>query len=114
MADAIAQSRLLLQREDSSEKNKIEDIDSGVVRGDVVVGRLQQEGCQSHTTYTASTTACTYRNSGRQPQYDSTGPNNDTVVANHKFHRHNDRRLGHCACVRFSVYRAGFVYNLYP
>jgi hypothetical protein len=44
MSDAIAKSRLLQQREDSSEKSKIEDIDSGVVRGDVVVGGLQQEG----------------------------------------------------------------------
>lgn len=113
MSDAVAKSRLLQQREDSSEKNKIEDIDSGVVRRDVVVGRLQQEGGHSHTTYTASTTASTYRNSGRQPQRNSTRPNNSAFVANHKFHRHNDRRLGHCPGVRVSVCRAGFVYDLH-
>jgi hypothetical protein len=44
MSDAVSEVAPTSAKGDSSEKSKIEDIDSGVVRGDVVVGGLQQEG----------------------------------------------------------------------
>jgi len=67
MSNDIAKSRLLQQGKDSSEKDEIEDINSGGVGDNGAVGRLQQEGSHSHTSRAASTTPSTYRNSGRQP-----------------------------------------------
>jgi hypothetical protein len=84
---ANVKSRLLSEGEDSSDIERFESINvPGSLCSNAFIGRLQQEGRQSNATYTAANTTRTYSNSCRQPKCNSTGPNNNVIVANHKFH----------------------------